>query len=339
MTPLPSSSLDPNAEVDIEVITAALDRKFKSQAIVAVVKIDPAIEIYLSGLSIPHPQQMANVVKQVLGKLQIPAQTVKVFGSQTDATEPNWERDVWVEPIEVVEPSRIRPAEPEIDREYLPAAPCPENNITLAILATVLGVLPLGLVAISYASQVNYKHASGDNAGATKYADNAKRLSIISLSVSGTITILIMLAIILPVFLGGGFRSKIRQEKAAQKYTQAIMKAKMDELLTANMNNNSDISTSLNASPPPDSEYKFEGEVIVDTVVSRKNFKITATPTSGNLRSFSGIVYTIERDGKWFVKTDGCVSKSSSFFPPMVTISNGAVSCDATSLLASEQVN
>jgi Interferon-induced transmembrane protein len=337
MTSLPSS-LDPTAEVDVETITAALDRKFKSQAIVATVKIDIMLEIYLSSLSIPNPQQMTNVVKQVLGKLQLPEQTVKVFGSQADATTPNWEREVWIEPIFAPVVNNVRPAEPEIDRADLTLVPCPENHLTLAIIATVLGVLPLGLIAIYYSTQVNYKYASGDNSRATNFANNSKSLSIISLSISGVLTGLIFLAILLPVFLGGGFRNKIKQEKIAQKYTQTIMKAKMEEQATANANNNkAGISTTLVPTPPQDSEYQFKGEIFRDLFGFRDNFMITATPKSGNLRSFTGVVYTIENGSTWFVKTDGCVSKSPSYFPPVATLTSGKLACDATSTLASEQ--
>jgi Interferon-induced transmembrane protein len=337
MTSQPSSSLNPTAEVNVEIVAAALNRKFKSQAIVATVKIDTGVEIYLSGLSIPNPQQMINVIKQVVGKLQLPEQTVKVFGSQADATEPSWERDVWIEPIAEFDVSSVRQPQPEIDLESTVPAACPANNMTLAILATVLGVLPLGVIAIIYASQVNAKYATGDNFGATDAANNSKRLSIVSLSVSGVLTGLICLAIILPVFLGGGLSAR-KQEKAAQKYMQAVMKSKMDELATANMSdmNAASISTNLDGAPPPNSTYKFEGGKLGDTGSARQNFQITATPTSGNLKSFTGFVYTIDRDNKWFVKADGCISKSSSFFPPVVTISNGTVSCDATSTLASE---
>jgi hypothetical protein len=162
MTPLPSSSFEPTVEVNAQTITAALNRKFKAQAIFATVKFDSELEISLAGLSIPNPQQMTKIVAQVLGELQLPAQTVKVFGQQTEATEPDWERDVEIEPIARFAANRVRDAEPDVDapeerlrQQEEPEPPvCPDNNMTLAILATVLGVLPLGLVAISYASQV-----------------------------------------------------------------------------------------------------------------------------------------------------------------------------------------
>ncbi|AFY95780.1 CD225/dispanin family protein [Chamaesiphon minutus] len=338
MTPLPSSSLDSTAELDVETITTALNRKFKSQAIVAAVTNDPElIIIELSGLSVPNQQQMTNVVKQVLGKLQIPEQTVKVFGRQADATEPSWEGKVWIEPIADIEPSSVRQTTSTIDREDPPPTFCPENHMVLAIVATLLGVLPLGIVAIIYASQVNSKHAEGDNLGAVKSAATAKRLSVVSLSISGVFTALIVLAVILPLFLGGGKFYKIKQEKAAQKYVQSVMQPKLDELLTANMTKNFAISTTLSGMPA-DSGYKFEAELVSDLgAASRKNFIIMATPTSNNLRSFVGVIYAIERDSKVFVKTDGCISKSSSFFPPLVTISNGTVTCDANSVLASQQ--
>ncbi len=348
MTPLPTSSFEPTVEVNAQAITTALNRKFKSQAIFATVKFDSELEISLAGLSIPNPQQMTKIVAQVLGELQLPAQTVKVFGQQTEATEPNWERDVEIEPIARFGANQDRDAELAVDapaerlRQQEEPAPavCPDNNMTLAILATVLGVLPLGLVAISYASQVGSKHNNGDNLAATKYANNAKRLSVVSLSISGAMTALIVLAVILPLFIGGGYRSKIKQEKAAQKYAQTVMKAKLDELAVANMNDNkAGVSTELRTSPPPDSGYTFTGETLTDNVAHRNHFKIVATPSSTNLHSFVGFVYTVEQGDKWFVKADACVSKSTSLFPPAVTISNGAVACDANSKLASESEN
>lgn len=336
MTPSPSS-LDSTSEANVEIITAALDRKLKAQAIFATVKRESELEVHLSGLSIPNPQQMTKVVAQVLGELQLPAQTVKVFGWQTESTEWDWEREVEIEPIAKVVASRVRDLEPQSDLEEPVPPACPANNMTLAILATVLGVLPLGVVAISYASQVNSKHTAGDNLAATKYANNAKRLSIISLSISGAMTALIFLAILLPLLLGGGFRTTIKQEKAAQKYAQTILKAKMSELATANMNNNNaGVSTDLNPAPPADSGYTFAGEIFPDPVIHRNNFKLTATPNHSKLHSFVGFAYTIEQGDKWFVKFDACISKSTSLFPPTVTIANGQITCDANSKLASE---
>ncbi len=118
------------------------------------------------------------------------------------------------------------------------------------------------------------------------------------------------------------------------------MKAKMEEQATANANNNSvGISTTLVPAPPPNSEYQFKGEIFRDLFGFRDHFMLTATPTSGNLRSFTGVVYTTQNGSTWFVKTDGCISKSPSYFPPVATLSGGKVACDATSTLASEQAD
>jgi len=64
----------------------------------------------------------------------------------------------------------------------------PNNNMTLAIVATVLGLcspccigLILGIVAIVMASQVANKYQSGDIAGAESSAKNAKILSYIAI--------------------------------------------------------------------------------------------------------------------------------------------------------------
>lgn len=64
----------------------------------------------------------------------------------------------------------------------------PNNNMTLAIVATVLGLcspccigLILGIVAIVLSSQVKTKFENGDFAGALSSAKNSKILSYIAI--------------------------------------------------------------------------------------------------------------------------------------------------------------
>ena len=58
------------------------------------------------------------------------------------------------------------------------AGPAPNNNLVWAILTTVFCCLPLGVVAIVKAAQVNSLWAQGQYDGARKAADDAKRWSI-----------------------------------------------------------------------------------------------------------------------------------------------------------------
>ncbi|WP_291051352.1 MULTISPECIES: CD225/dispanin family protein [unclassified Empedobacter] len=65
--------------------------------------------------------------------------------------------------------------------------PKPENNLVLAIIATVLGLcspccigLILGGVAIIFANQVNTKYDVGDYTGAEQAAKNSKILSYVA---------------------------------------------------------------------------------------------------------------------------------------------------------------
>lgn len=85
-----------------------------------------------------------------------------------------------------------------------PATP-PPNHMVLAILSTVCcGCLPLGIVAIVYASQVNSKWAMGDVAGARAASDNAKMWASISIGIG---IVLVILRIVLEVAVhnsGGG---------------------------------------------------------------------------------------------------------------------------------------
>lgn len=61
----------------------------------------------------------------------------------------------------------------------------PANNLVSAILATVLCCLPLGVVAIVFAAQVDTKWASGDWYGAQDSAKKAKLFA--NLSVAGAV--------------------------------------------------------------------------------------------------------------------------------------------------------
>ena len=101
-------------------------------------------------MSVPHPEQTTKVVAQVLGELQLPAQTVKVFGQQSDATEPEWERDVEIQPIAKFAANRSRDREPEIDRQKLDPAPPSDIGYTFvgeAFPDTVTGRNNFKLVA------------------------------------------------------------------------------------------------------------------------------------------------------------------------------------------------
>lgn len=77
-----------------------------------------------------------------------------------------------------------------------PMGPPPNNNLVLAILTTVLCCLPLGIVGIVKAAEVNSKWNAGDFAGAQKSADDAKRFSIIGIVV-GVVLIVLYLVLVL----------------------------------------------------------------------------------------------------------------------------------------------
>ena len=80
----------------------------------------------------------------------------------------------------------------------------PENNMTLAIVGTILGLcspccigLILGIAAIYYSSQVSNNFVSGDYAGALSSSKNAKTLAYVAigLGVLGLIFNIVFFAI------------------------------------------------------------------------------------------------------------------------------------------------
>ncbi len=58
--------------------------------------------------------------------------------------------------------------------EYIP------NNLVWAIVTTLFCCLPLGIVSIVYATQVDGKRAAGDLAGAREAADKARFWALMS---------------------------------------------------------------------------------------------------------------------------------------------------------------
>lgn len=83
----------------------------------------------------------------------------------------------------------------------------PNNNLPLAIVATVLGCCGtyctgfiLGIIAIVFSSQVNSKYAMGDVIGAQKAAKTSKTLSLVAL---GLFVVGIIWSIIQIQMMGG----------------------------------------------------------------------------------------------------------------------------------------
>ena len=79
-------------------------------------------------------------------------------------------------------------------REYIP------NHLVWAILSTLFCCLPLGIVSIVYASQVDGKRAAGDIAGAREASDKAKFWAMLS---AGLMLIPLVLYLLFILVLGG----------------------------------------------------------------------------------------------------------------------------------------
>ncbi|HDS1218518.1 CD225/dispanin family protein [Stenotrophomonas maltophilia] len=80
------------------------------------------------------------------------------------------------------------------------ATPQVPNNLVWAILSTLLCCLPVGIVSIVYAAQVNGKLAAGDIAGAQDSSAKAKKWAIWS---AIAWVIMVVLYVLFFVVLGG----------------------------------------------------------------------------------------------------------------------------------------
>lgn len=79
----------------------------------------------------------------------------------------------------------------------------PANNLVWGILTTIFCCLPLGIVSIVYAAQVNGKWQSGDVAGAQDSADKAKKFAIWAAVIGLVFTVLYILLVVV-IGIGGG---------------------------------------------------------------------------------------------------------------------------------------
>ena len=93
------------------------------------------------------------------------------------------------------------PPPPPSSGPYGGATP-PPNNLVWAILTTLFCCLPLGVVSIVYAAQVNGKFAAGDLAGAQESSRKAKQWAIWS-AVAFFVALVIYLIVIFVVVANG----------------------------------------------------------------------------------------------------------------------------------------
>jgi hypothetical protein len=89
-----------------------------------------------------------------------------------------------------------------------PVGPPPPNYLVWAILSTIFCCLPLGIVSIVFAAQVNSKWSTGDVAGAHDSSEKAKKFAIWSALVSVVLVVLYILLIVV-IGVGGGFTSDL----------------------------------------------------------------------------------------------------------------------------------
>src|SRR6188474_1925282 len=99
---------------------------------------------------------------------------------------------------DITPPPPPPPSYPPVPQPYEAAPQPPNNNLVLAILSTVLCCLPLGIVSIVKAAEVNSKWAQGDYAGAQASADAAKKWAFISggVMIGGAVLYLLFIAVI-----------------------------------------------------------------------------------------------------------------------------------------------
>jgi Interferon-induced transmembrane protein. len=75
----------------------------------------------------------------------------------------------------------------------------PPNYLVWAILSAILGFLPLGIVSIVFAAQVNSKWSIGDIAGAQSASENARKFAI--WAAIAQVVVLVVLGVLALLFI------------------------------------------------------------------------------------------------------------------------------------------
>lgn len=104
-------------------------------------------------------------------------------------------------PPPVAPPPPPTPAGPYVAGPFsaAPPQPKPANYLVWAILVTLFCCIPLGIVAIIFATQVDSKYAAGDYAGAQIASGRAKLWSILG---AASILLIMAIYIVVLIFLG-----------------------------------------------------------------------------------------------------------------------------------------
>lgn len=77
----------------------------------------------------------------------------------------------------------------------------PDNNLVLAILTTVFCCLPLGIVAIIKANEVDSLYLSKQYQAAAKAAADAKKYSLIGMGISAVCIVLYILFLVVTILV------------------------------------------------------------------------------------------------------------------------------------------
>ncbi|HET8613956.1 MAG TPA: CD225/dispanin family protein [Actinomycetales bacterium] len=87
-----------------------------------------------------------------------------------------------------------------------PVGTPPQNYLVWAILSTLFCCLPLGVVSIVFAAQVNSKWSAGDVAGAQDAAEKAKKFAMWS-AIAAVAVIVLYVLLIVVIGVGRGLTS------------------------------------------------------------------------------------------------------------------------------------
>jgi hypothetical protein len=342
-----------------KAIAALLNYQLHPKGIVAHVSLNNrCLQILLQSVRPLEQQPLLNFLQRAIQKLDIATvQNVRVCGqrmsdefpawieefqvtsaAKPDANNPNAElAQCMTTPVPRQKPlssesgssesGSSQPVRPQPQPASKPA--CPRTYLVPSILVTLFAFLPIGVVALYFASQVEPKYYRQDYEGARAASNLAKKLCI----AGGCLAVATYLLVFWSIGISATNQRKNRDvEMRAKTELEMINMQQRSFFMRTNR-----FATSLNSlsfAPPQSEHYKY---AIVEADETKSI--ITATARKPGLRSFTGVVYGVKsmkrfaspqkqmEQMSWFEASEVCATSEPSMIPPTPQVTEHEIIC------------
>lgn len=336
---------------DAQAIATIMNRHLQPKGITAKTTFNEGVlQVMLEAAELPNQQALTKFVRQGVTNLKSELiQTVQVCGKQVGEDFPGWNArfqllnsqessfaqnnpvDAETLDSQLSSSSNIQPSKPLTSRiQFEGKPPCPPTYLTPSILVTLFAFLPVGVVAIVFASQVESKYAQNDHAGAQSSSKTAKTLCIAAGAIAAPIYLLVFLMLGLSIFSSSNQANKAKESEA--KLTVGTFSRLEQSFYLLENNRFASTLDELQTHDEPQTQIPSETENYSYklSLLDENSVQITATSRKNGLKSYTSAVFAVktEPEPARLTVTKTCQSNQPSNTPPaMPTLVGSDISC------------